>query len=140
MRNVCTFPLKTRLVGIFFHAEAAHARVRCMLALARHGGQPRTWEREMRTGLERDQTIFMFGFSGFALQCLSVVWRSCAKSQAKPLNFSRVGLCLHQCFLVPDSTCRLMAQPSRTLLTNMHLTGSGREMTVFISPMILRLP
>ena len=38
------------------------------------------------------------------------------------------------------TTCRWMAQPSRTLLTNMHLTGSGREMTVFMSPMILPLP
>lgn len=111
-----------------------------MLALARHGGQPRTWERETRTGpsKELDEPLYVW-FSTFRTFAVSVLFGTPVRNPEQS-HFIRVSLCLHQCSLLPDSTCRWMAQPSRTLLTNMHLTGSGREMTVFMSPMILPLP
>ena len=94
----------------------------------RNANRPRT--------RSNDLYVWFFRFRTSVSQCCLALL---CEIPSKAIEFQQ-SWPMSPSMLSRNSTCRLMAQPSRTLLTNMHLTGSGREMTVFISPMILRLP
>lgn len=135
LRNVCTFPLKCRWVGIFLSrscecSSPVHAST-CSPWGAASGSGKRNANRPRTRSKELDEPVYLWFFT-FRTFTVSVLFGTPVRNPEQS-HF-------HQCSLLPDSTCRWMAQPSRTSLTNMHLTGSGREMTVFMSPMILPLP